>query len=682
MPVTGFRRSVARLFALLAALSGAPAFAAETLPPGGEGAFLGELPVVLTGARLLQAQRDAPGALTVLDREMIAASGARDLAELLRLVPGFQVGQLSGSWPLATYHGLSDQAPRRMLVLVDGRSAYSPYFLSGIEWEQIPLAVEDVERIEVFRGSNAVAYGANAFLGVVNIISRHPADTPRWRFKATEGNDGISDRTLSTSFQSPELAARLTVSRRQDRGLLEIPDARRSDHVDFRAELPLGPSDWLEVFAGLSRSRVGVGENQSETDPPRRRHIDLGFAQVRWNRELDENNHLRVSLLHQTEEGRDHYTLTNPGDLAALPFPVRVVVDYDSTITRNEFEVEQTLGGTSPWRMNWGLNYREDRLESRQLLGDRSPFTSRYLRVFANGEWRIAPDWLINLGASLEDPNFAKAKLAPRLSANYHMTQSQTLRFALGQAHRFPTPFEKRADMRFYAESSLITEPGLVAQSYRAAPNLEAERVSFQEVGYLGEWPQWRTTVDLRVFRERVSAMIERRVEDRILLLDIPSLSPTPVPIPAQTAHFDNSVSPTLRGFEAVATYRPGLRSWIQIGHCQIHIDASANDPKADENERSAPRHSSFVFAAWDLGRGVQLSAAHYRTSGFGWSAGPNGRLDDTRRTDLRLAYRFALGPSRGVAALTAQSLEGPYSDYRPTLEANRRLFATLGFEF
>ncbi|MBL8446656.1 MAG: TonB-dependent receptor [Zoogloeaceae bacterium] len=669
------------MLALLALLAANTALG-DSLPPGNEATFLGELPVVLTAARLVQAQRDAPGAVTVLDREMISASGVRDLAELLRLVPGFQVGQLSGAWPLATYHGLADQAPRRMLVLVDGRSAYSPYFLSGIEWEQIPLDLADVERVEVFRGSNAVAYGANAFLGVVNIISRHPADAPRLRFRVTEGNDGITDRTLGTAIQTPDFTARLTLSRRQDEGLLALPDSRRSDHVDFRAELPLGARNGLEVFAGLSRSRVGVGEPNSETDLTRQRRIDLGFGQIRWRQEVDDDNHIVLSLLHQEEEGRDRYALINPGDLATLPFPVRVDVNYDSAISRNEVEFEQTIGGPQAWRLNWGLNYREDRLRSRQLLGARSPFTSRYLRLFANGEWRVAPDWLINLGASLEDPNFAKRKLAPRLSANYHMTESQTLRIALGQAYRFPTPFEKQADMRFFAESPLIAAPGLVAQTYRSAPDLQAERVSFQELGYLAELPRWRSTLDVRVFRERVSAMIERRVENHTLYLSIPSLSPFPIPIPAQTAYFDNSVSPTIYGFEAVATYRPGLRTWIQIGHSQLRINASDGDPKAEENERSAPRHSSFIFGAWELGHGLQASAAYTHTSAFGWSSGPGGRLDDSHRTDLRLAYRFALGPNLATAAVTAQSLEGPYSTFRPGQESNRRIFATFGFEF
>ena len=130
------------------------AIGGKLAPPSqaAEDTFFGDLPVVLSASRLMQPQDEAPGATTIIDRAMIRASGARDLAELLRLVPGFQVASRSGHTPLTTYHGLSDDAPRRMLVRVDGRSAYSPYFVSGIEWGKISVDIEDIDRIEVFRG--------------------------------------------------------------------------------------------------------------------------------------------------------------------------------------------------------------------------------------------------------------------------------------------------------------------------------------------------------------------------------------------------------------------------------------------------------------------------------------------------------------------------------------------------
>lgn len=134
------------------------------------------LPEVLTATRLQQAPAAVPGSLTVLDRELIRASGARTLPELLRLVPGMLVVPQVGNPPQTTvnYHGSSANQARRLQVLVDGRSVYRAG-LAQVDWNDIPLAIEDIERIEVFRGPNTVSYGANALMAVVSILTRAPA---------------------------------------------------------------------------------------------------------------------------------------------------------------------------------------------------------------------------------------------------------------------------------------------------------------------------------------------------------------------------------------------------------------------------------------------------------------------------------------------------------------------------
>ncbi|MBA3904121.1 MAG: TonB-dependent receptor, partial [Rhodocyclaceae bacterium] len=109
--------------------------------------FLAELPVVLSASRLTQPLADAPGAVTVIDRDMIKASGAREIADLFRLVPGFQVSYANGANPVVAYHGQSGQVNQRMQVLVDGRSAYSPYYLGGVNWNMLSPDLEDIERI-------------------------------------------------------------------------------------------------------------------------------------------------------------------------------------------------------------------------------------------------------------------------------------------------------------------------------------------------------------------------------------------------------------------------------------------------------------------------------------------------------------------------------------------------------
>jgi len=136
--------------------------------------FFEDIPIVLTASRIAQSPLDAPVAVSVIDREMIRASGFTEIHDLLRLVPGFLVADWPEGSPVVARHGLGDAYDRRIKVMVDGRTVNRP--LSGdTAWLDLPVRVDDIERVEVVRGANGAAYGVNAFDGVINIITRSPA---------------------------------------------------------------------------------------------------------------------------------------------------------------------------------------------------------------------------------------------------------------------------------------------------------------------------------------------------------------------------------------------------------------------------------------------------------------------------------------------------------------------------
>ena len=118
-----------------------------------EDMFFSELPIVASVSRLPQALSEAPGAVTVIDRDMIRASGARNFADLLRLVPGFQVTPPNQDGAVVAYHGLSNEEyTPRVQVLIDGRSQYSPLFKSGVNWNLLPVGLEIIDRIALICG--------------------------------------------------------------------------------------------------------------------------------------------------------------------------------------------------------------------------------------------------------------------------------------------------------------------------------------------------------------------------------------------------------------------------------------------------------------------------------------------------------------------------------------------------
>ncbi|MGI3130874.1 TonB-dependent receptor plug domain-containing protein [Halopseudomonas pachastrellae] len=228
--------------------------------------LLGELklPTVLSATRLKQSPAEVPGSMTVLDRQLIRASGARDIPELMRLVPGMMVGYYSGNVANVNYHGTNISEARRMQVLVDGRSVYRPG-LATVDWTDIPLAIEDIERIEVFRGPNTAAYGANALMGVINIISTRPELSQGTRIKVTRGERGISDLYASQGFSFGSSQARLSLMGKQDDGFDHIEDG--SDYRDGRRLNALNLLGNTDIGTTQSVSwQLGAKEGSNQQD--------------------------------------------------------------------------------------------------------------------------------------------------------------------------------------------------------------------------------------------------------------------------------------------------------------------------------------------------------------------------------------------------------------------------------
>ncbi len=118
----------------------------------------------------------SPAAVFVITPEMIRRSGAVEVPELLRMVPGLQVAKVSSSQWAISARGFNGEFATSLLVLVDGRTVYNPLF-SGVFWDVQDLVLQDIDRIEVIRGPGATIWGANAVNGVINIITKDSSQT-------------------------------------------------------------------------------------------------------------------------------------------------------------------------------------------------------------------------------------------------------------------------------------------------------------------------------------------------------------------------------------------------------------------------------------------------------------------------------------------------------------------------
>jgi outer membrane receptor protein involved in Fe transport len=215
--------------------------------------------VVLSASRLLQPLNEAPVAVTVIDQEMIRASGFRDIPDLLRLVPGFSVAYTQFNTWTGAYHGLGDGYFRRFQVRVDGRSIYSPHN-GAVLWSDLPLSIDDIERIEVVRGPDAAVYGANAFSGVINIITKTAAQVPGGFVSMQAGNKdmrgltaryGGGDETAALPAHRLGAAARpLRARHRRGPILRGEPDLFRQWPPRLAAGAGCGPHGPVRTVAG------------------------------------------------------------------------------------------------------------------------------------------------------------------------------------------------------------------------------------------------------------------------------------------------------------------------------------------------------------------------------------------------------------------------------------------------
>lgn len=661
-----------RLLPLCAALLAFPVLADDL--------FFADLPVVASVSRLPQRIADAPASVTVIDREMIRASGVRSLNDIFRLVPGFQTFAHSDTSARVNYHGITDDndySPR-VQVLVDGRSLHSPLFRNGVNWSLIPVALEDIERIEVVRGTNAVSYGTNAYLGVINIITIDPSLVQGTSVSVSRGTQGIVDHSLRVGGRFGESGNfRLTYQQVKDDGLeddFDWQDSYLNRRLDVRVDQNLTASDLLEVNLGVVQGRFTRGRLDDNlfplqvsklSDPIRDLDESSVWLQTRWLRTLADGEDVSLRYTFNEDKGDSGFVL------ATLAPGYQKVDESGDRGRRHEFEV---LHNFSPWenaRLVWGGSWRRDSMESKTMLRDRGEVSRQVWRLFANGEWRPKTWLTANLGVAGERDSLAGANMSPRASLAFHLTPEDTVRVGYARAWRASSIVAYRANFE--------TAPG----SYRFVgnPDLPPERLDSWEVAYLGDWRRWNMSLDVRHFHEKLT--------DRLMVVRTAAGAPSS----------EQSIQDMLiRGYEAQWKWRPFDGTRLLVNHASIRVTSDINEngaliranKKSSFNDdylgmdgmslrngvleptyavyqrladESAPRRSSSILISQDLPGGFDVSVARYWVDAIKWTR--NTGADKYQRTDARIAYRFNWSGQKGELAYTQQSVNGAHIEQR-----------------
>jgi iron complex outermembrane receptor protein len=631
----------------------APAQAAVT-----EADFFDELPVVLTASRLSQPVNETPAAVTVIDGEMIRASGFRDIPDLFRLVPGFSVAYTrDNSWGVG-YHGLADAFSRRMQVLIDGRSVYTAAF-GEVPWSSLPLSIEDIERIEVVRGPNSASYGSNAFLGIINIITKHAAQVPGAHLSVQAGEQGTGGAMIRYGGGKDDLRYRFTLSdQRRDRFDTQA-EKTTTRHLDLRVDYRLSPTDEISTSFALSRGDWRQGRPGDIEDPMRRRDVGSEHLQAKFRRVVDAETEWFVQFYHTRLRSEDDFVAVLPSP----PFPPStfVPVDFGYTQWRENLEFQMISRPLEQLRLVWGTEARHEGVEAPGYFYGQDERSGALYTLFGNAEWHLSPRWVVHAGALAEHHYLSGFDVSPRLAVNFLPSADHGFRASITQAYRSPTFFEEEGDQRFFYLNGVPFD-----RVFAPTDGLQPERIVSREIGYVGHVRSWKLQVDVRLFNDRI---------DR--LVDTVDIGDDPESLDPKLFQADNQHRVDIRGADTQLRWAP--RRWLDLilSYARVNIDAEKDDIDA-----SAPRNNFSALGIVKLPRGWEASVGAYRQDAMYW-LGDGDITQAFTRVDARLARRWKLQGHPVELAVVGQNLGGDdYEEFRNDNLFDRRAYASLTFDW
>jgi iron complex outermembrane receptor protein len=428
----------------------------------------GAYPIVLTPARLRQSAADVPAAVTVITAGMLQAFGIRNLIDALRLVPGMAITHATGNDYRVNYHGTNILVPRRMNVLVDGVSIYRPG-LARVDWKEIPVAIDDIERIEVTRGTNSVAYGPNSMLAVINIITKHPADVPRFSARITAGSLGTLNANVSAAGRIGSSQVRASLNSERDTGYDALPrvaephDSTRLTRLYLRSVTPLTENSTLDITGGAVAGTKEVPfADAFQTSFPDQ-DIEDYYVGATWNFAPSAAHEIQLRANFSSATIDQDWTTCIPTALllpelfdmwAANPAYARTIASgrvptggsaRDNALAarairairavgpaatqracatanqnlqqqRTDIELQDTYVFSPRLRLVAGIGARHDRIDSQTFFGGEESSTAS--RLFANVEYKPIERLRFNLGGYLERDQLTGSTFSPRAAVN------------------------------------------------------------------------------------------------------------------------------------------------------------------------------------------------------------------------------------------------------------------------
>jgi len=569
--------------------------------------------------------QEAPASVFVITADDIRRSGVRSLPEALRLAPNLQVARSSNANYFISARGMngtSNSPANKLLVMIDGRSVYTPLF-SGVFWDEPDVMLEDVERIEVISGPGGTLWGVNAVNGVINITTRHADDTrgdlavlradedgAQLAFRHGGGTEagGAGDWRRSWRRSWRVYGKLFGIGHGELASGAPLDDDWTQGQIGVRADWTRGAERW-SVNANAWRGRQGQPAPGVITAPGARiglGDIDTHGANLggRWERALEEGASIAVQASWDTRYRKVPPTFTDTIDIADIQF-------------------QHALRARGAHTIVWGGEYRysRDHVDNSRfvaILPARA--TQAWASLFAQDEIALRPDLRLAAGARIERNPYTGAEFLPNLRLSWHATPLHSFWSALSRTVRAPS----RLDVDSYV-------PGVPPYLLSSDDQARAEVARVFELGYRGQAGHglsWSVTAF-------------RNLYDHLRTQELSSDDRSN----SRSIVFGNAMEGRSHGIEAWGSMQVSAAWRLSAGFTALHerfsLKPGSRDPVSTSSAGLDPAHTAQLRSSWniDAARELELALRHVGATlpmvgaytaldaRFGWRLAPGMEL-------------------------------------------------------
>jgi iron complex outermembrane receptor protein len=612
------------------------------------------------------------GAVFVIAQEDIRRSGATNVPDLLRMVPGLDVAQINANTWAVSARGFNGRLSDKLLVLVDGRTVYTPTF-AGVFWDTLDLPLENIERIEVIRGPGGSVWGSNAVNGVINIITKKASETSGALVTA---GGGTADQEFGTIEYGGKLGD-LMDYRVYTKYLNDdhYPNAGDNDGGDgwhmlrggFRVDSVISSRDTLMFEGDIYSAREGTPTNYlpSVTSPgpvPIETFVNLsgGFLQGVWNHSFSPQSDTSLQISYDAYQRND------------------ILLEGRKTIS---LDFQDHFSGWSRQSILWGFTYRDSSSTSRGgLLVSLVPpnLNTQLFSGFFQDEVEVLPHQVfLTLGTRIEHNYYSGFDIMPSARVAWTPSPRETLWAAVSKADRTPSEF----DASVISDRGAYPGPGGIPATLSVIgnPDVGNEQLIAYELGF-------RTLIRKQLSLDIASYYNDYSNQDS-LEPAAPFFADTPPPPHIVVPYsYKNLMHGETRGIEVAvkwqATHRLSLAPGFAFERIHERLSPSSHDVgSVAAAEGSTPGYSAQLRSHLAIGRGLAWDASAYFVDRITLPAVPSYTRIDT-------GFSWQIAKSLSASFVGQNLLKDRHEDFLDTFGSvngtliKRSTYVKLSWQF